>query len=169
MSEAEDRAAIHRLVLRYCRAVDRADWAGVRAVYAHDGVDHHTGFSGSADAYVAWLRERTAAFDGTMHLAGNHLVELNGDHAVAETYGTAVHWGAPHDDPTRNFTSGFRYLDHVRRDPEGWRIVERIAVREWTRADAGRIVPAEGSGPRGSRSPEDPLHALRQRILAPSS
>lgn len=165
MSAEEDRTAIHRLVLQYCRAVDRGDYVGVRAVYAHDGVDHHTGFSGAADAYVAWLRERVAVFDGTMHLVGNHLSEVNGDHAVAETYGTAVHWGAPHDDPARNFTSGFRYVDHVRRDPEGWRIVERIAVREWTRSDAGRITPPEGSGPRGSRGPSDPLHALRARIL----
>ncbi|MDQ4213664.1 nuclear transport factor 2 family protein [Microbacterium capsulatum] len=169
MSEAEDRAAIHRLVLEYCRAVDRGDDAGVRAVYAPDGVDHHTGFSGPADDYVAWLRERIAVFDGTMHLVGNHLAELNGDHAVAETYGTAVHWGSPHDDPARNFTSGFRYLDHLRRDPEGWRIVERFAVREWTRSDAGRIVAPEGPGPRGSRGPGDPLHALRARILPPGA
>lgn len=146
-AELVDRLEIHDLVLRYCTAVDRADYPAVRTVYAHDGVDHHTGFSGAADDYVAWLRERTAVFDGTMHIVGNHRVDLFGDHAFAETYGTAVHWGHPFDDEIRNFTSGFRYLDHLRREPEGWRIVERMAVREWTRSDAGRMRAPEGEGP----------------------
>ncbi|WP_226531145.1 nuclear transport factor 2 family protein [Microbacterium paraoxydans] len=164
LAELSDRQEIHDLVLRYCAAVDRADYPGVRDVYAHDGVDHHTGFSGTADDYVAWLRERTSVFAGTMHLIGNHRVELFGDHAFAETYGTAVHWGAPADDETRNFTSGFRYLDHVRRDPDGWRIVERTAVREWTRSDAGRMREPEGEGPRGRRGPEDPSLAVRRSV-----
>lgn len=162
--ELADRHEIHDLVLRYCSAVDRADYAAVQAVYAHDGVDRHTGFEGGAADYVAWLRERTAVFDGTMHLIGNHRVELFGDHAFAETYGTAVHWGAPADDETRNFTSGFRYLDHLRRDPEGWRIVERTAVREWTRSDAGRLRAPEATGPRGIRGPDDPVYACRERV-----
>ena len=164
LAELSDRHEIHDLVLRYCLAVDRADWTAVRAVYAHDGVDHHTGFSGDADAYVAWLQERTAVFDGTLHLAATHRAELYGDHAYAETSGTAVHWGAPGDDESRNFTSGFRYLDHVRRDPEGWRIVERLAVREWTRTDAGRLREPEGDGPRGRRGPGDPAAAFRERV-----
>ena len=164
LTELQDRQEIHDLVLRYCSAVDRADDRAVRAVYAHDGVDHHTGFSGTADDYVAWLRERTAVFDGTMHLIGNHRVELFGDHAFAETYGTAMHWGQPFDDESRNFSSGFRYLDHLRRDPEGWRIVERTAVREWTRSDAGRLRPPEGAGPRGRRGRDDPLTAIRERV-----
>lgn len=164
LGELTDRQQIHDLVLRYCSAVDRADYDGVRAVYARDGVDHHTGFSGPADEYVAWLRVRTAGFDGSMHLVGNHLVELFGDRAFAETYGTAVHWGTPRDDESLNFTSGFRYLDHLRRDPEGWRIVERIAVRQWTRSDAGRLRDPEGDGPRGSRGPDDPFDGARDRV-----
>lgn len=164
LAELVDRQEIHALVLRYCAAVDRADWGAVRAVYATDGVDHHTGFSGDADAYVAWLRERTAVFDGTAHLTANHTVELLGDHAYAETSGTAVHWGSPADDETRNFTSGFRFLDHLRRDPDGWRIVERLAVRDWTRSDAGRLRDPEGDGPRGRRGPDDPSTAFRERV-----
>ncbi len=162
--ELHDRLAIHRLVLAYCRAVDRGDLAGVRAVYADDGRDVHTGFEGRADDYVEWLRGKLAQFDGTMHLVGNHDAELFGDRALAETYGTAVHWGSPPDDPSRNFTSGFRYVDHLRRTPEGWRIVERRAVREWTRSDAGRLIAPEGPGPRGSRDGADPLHAMRDIV-----
>ena len=156
--ELADRVEIFDLVSRYCRAVDRADYAAVRAVYADDGVDHHTGFSGDADGYVAWLKQRTAQFSGTMHVLGTHIVEIDGDTAVSETYGTAHHWGEPVDDPALNFTSGVRYLDRLRREPEGWRIAERFAVREWTRSDGGRMRRPEGEGHRGVRGAEDPLY-----------
>lgn len=164
MSAAEDRREIHETVLRYCRAVDRLDYPGIRAVYAADGVDHHTGFSGSADEYVAWLERGLPFLDGTMHLVGNHLVELAGDEAVAETYGTAVHWAAPYDDERRNFTSGFRYVDHFVRTPDGWRIRERFAVREWARSDVGRLLAPAGDGPRAHRGAEDPVAVVRRRV-----
>ena len=166
MSEIDDRHEIHDTVLRYCRAVDRLDFPAIRAVYTADGIDHHTGFSGSADDYVAWLETLLPRLDGTMHLVGNHLSEIDGHQAVAETYGTAVHWGTPTDDPRRNFTSGFRYVDHFVRTDAGWRIRERFAVREWTRSDAGRLLRPEGEGPRGRRDDEDPLALLRKRVLS---
>jgi hypothetical protein len=165
-NQDDDRRAIHETVLKYCRAVDRLDLAGIRAVYAGDGVDHHTGFSGSADDFVAWLARGLPRLDGTMHLVGNHLCELDGDDALAETYGTATHWAAPYDDPQRNFTSGFRYVDHFTRTEDGWRIRERYAVREWARSDAGRFLSTDGSGPRGQRGDDDPLAVLRRRLAA---
>ncbi|MFL6059985.1 MAG: nuclear transport factor 2 family protein [Marmoricola sp.] len=166
MSEdAEDRREIHEVVLRYCRAVDRLDLPGIRAAYSEDGVDHHTGFSGSAEDYVAWLGRMLPMLDGTTHLIGNHLSEIAGDEAVAETYGTATHWGTPADEPAMNFTSGFRYVDHFVRTREGWRIRERFAIREWARDVTGRLVTPEGDGPRGSRDEHDPLRVLQGRVL----
>jgi hypothetical protein len=149
-----DREEIHRLVLSYCRAVDRLQYHDIRSVYARDGIDHHTGFDGTADEFVAWLRSLLPRLDGTMHIVGNHLSEVVGDRAVSETYGTAVHWGTPADDPTRNFTSGFRYVDQLVREDGQWRIAERHALREWTRVDVGHRDP-EGFGPRGSRDRDD--------------
>lgn len=161
----DDHAAIHRTVLNYCRAVDRLDFDAIRAVYADDGVDHHTGFSGPADEYVEWLRGLLPKLDGTMHLIGNHLADVRGDQAVSETYGTAIHWGTPGSDPALNFTSGFRYVDHFIRTTEGWRIRERFAVREWTRDDAGRMRSPEGEGPRGRRDGSDPLLRLTRQVF----
>lgn len=165
MSTEADRREIHETVLRYCRAVDRLDLAGVRAVYAADGVDHHTGFSGTADEFVDWLGRMLPMLDGTMHLAANHLSEIAGDEAVAETYGTAVHWGTPADEPAMNFTTGFRYVDHFVRTGDGWRIRERFAIREWSRDVTGRFRVAEGDGPRGTRDDQDPLAVLRHHVL----
>jgi len=152
-----DRQAIHDLVLRYCRGIDRMDLEAVRACYEPGGLDHHTGFSGDRDAFVAWVGEAIARFDGTMHVVANHLAEPEGDEARAETYGVAYHWGTPSEDPRLNFASAFRYVDRLRRHDDGWLIQERFAVREWTRALDGWIAK-EGEGPSGSRGPRDRVY-----------
>jgi hypothetical protein len=153
-----DLREIHDVVLRYCRGVDRLDLELVRGCYHPDGVDHHTGFDGPVDEYLPWVSEALRRFAGTMHIIGNHYVELDGDRARSETYGTAVHWGEPADDPRRNFTSGFRYVDRMERRAGRWAIAERWAVREWTRSDAGRHLAREGAGPVGRRDRDDPLY-----------
>lgn len=136
----------------------------MRAVYLGDGVDHHTGFSGPADEYVAFLGRVLPRLDGTQHIVGNHLAEVRGDVAIAETYGTAVHWGTPSDDAAVNFVSGFRYVDHLERREGRWGIRERWAVREWTLSTAGRQRPREGEGPTGTRDEHDPLRRLQRRL-----
>jgi hypothetical protein len=152
------------VVLRYCRGVDRLDMELVRGCYHADGIDHHTGFSGLIGDYVVWVKGGLSRFDGTTHVVGNHLSEVSGDTAVAETYGMAVHFGTPADDPRRNFTTGFRYVDHMTRRDGRWAIQERWAVREWTFSDVGRAMPKEGQGPSGRRDADDPMWALRRRL-----
>ncbi|HVX21949.1 MAG TPA: nuclear transport factor 2 family protein [Acidimicrobiales bacterium] len=154
-----DKQAIADVIARYCRGVDRLDLASVRACYHDDGVDHHTGFTGVADDYVAWLDVVLRRLDGTQHVMGTQLIEVDGDRARAETYGTAYHWVAPYDDPTLNFTSGLRYVDRFERRDGVWRIAERWAVREWTRAVPAELVrPKEGVGPSPTRDRNDPIY-----------
>jgi hypothetical protein len=156
-----DRRRIHDLVLRYCRAIDRLDMEAVRACYEPGGVDHHTGFSGDRDEYVTWVAEAIGRFDGTMHVVANHLAEIDGDEARAESYGLAYHWGTPAAEPRLNFVSAFRYVDHLRRHGEGWLIRERWALREWTRAlGAGDWIPKEGEGPGGERGRGDQIYVV---------
>lgn len=164
-SEWSDRQQIHDVVLRYCRGIDRLDFDLVRSAYHPDGIDHHTGFEGTLDEYIAWVEPKLRARrGGTMHMVGNHLVELLGDTAISETYGTSVHWGEPADDPRTNFTSGVRFIDHMEWRDGRWAIAERWATREWTRSDAGRFIPKEGAGPSGSRDGNDPLTQLQRRL-----
>lgn len=158
---AEDRQAIADLILRYCRAVDRLDPEGIRACYHPEGRDRHTGFDGERDEYVEWVMGMLGRFDGTMHLIGNHQSEVDGDTARAETYGLAFHWGAPAADPRLNFVSAFRYVDCLRRRQRQWRILERVAIREWTRElDAHAWMAPEGEAPRGSRDGSDQVYAV---------
>lgn len=165
MGQSNGSGSVYETIARYCRAVDRLDWDGIRSVYLPDGIDHHTGFDGPREEFIAWLAGKLERFTGTMHLIANHLVELLPDgSALSETYGTAVHWGLPEKDARVNFTSGFRYVDHLRLVDDKWFIAERFAVREWTRSDAGRMIAPEGDGPRGTRGESDPLAALRRRL-----
>ncbi|MEV0085544.1 nuclear transport factor 2 family protein [Saccharopolyspora sp. NPDC050642] len=164
LTELLDGQRIREVVLRYCRGIDRLDFDLVRSAYHPGGIDHHTGFDGTVDEFVEWVRPLLSGFTGTMHIVGNHLCELRGDQAVAETYGTAVHWGSPESDPRRNFISGFRYVDHMAKRDGRWAIVERFAVREWTHSTVGAQLAPEGDGPRGSRDADDPYYVLARRI-----
>ncbi len=155
----QDRAEIADVVLRYCRGVDRLDLPLIRSCYHDGGIDHHTGFDGDADSYVAWLSGLLPRFTGTMHMVGNQLIEVIGDVARCETYGTAHHWGEPAGDPGLNFVTGFRYVDRMERRDGEWRIAERWAVREWTRTIAAETVrPKEGEGPSPHRDRTDPVY-----------
>jgi hypothetical protein len=154
-----DRQEIVDVVARYCRAVDRRDFALLRTCYHPDAVDRHTGFSGGIEEYVTWLGEVLARYSVTQHLLGQQLVEIDGDVARCESYGVATHRGGP-GEPELDFTSGFRYVDRMERRGGVWRIAERLAIRDWTRSDAGLDRPREGAGPTGRPSREDPLYHL---------
>jgi hypothetical protein len=159
LEELLARRQIEDLVLRYSRGIDRLDAEAVRSCYHPDGTDEHTGFSGVRDDFVEWVMAAVRRFDGTMHLVCNHYSEVDGERAVAESYGLAYHWGSPREDIRRNFVSAFRYVDRLERREGEWRIAARAAVREWTRAlDPADWIPPEGKAPEGSRDAEDPIY-----------
>jgi len=166
-TDLADRLAIRDLVAHYCRAVDRRDLGALRQVYAPGGIDHHTGFDGDVEEFIAWLRDLLPQFDGTMHVIGNHLAEIRGREAIAETYAVAHHWGTPGDDPALNFTSLVRYVDDLVKIDGAWRIRERWAVREHALSDVGRAREVGPRGPRPAHGPEDPFARLARRFGNP--
>ena len=153
-----DKQAIYEVVLRYCRGIDRLDMDLVRSCYHPGGVDHHTGFEGERDAYVGWVEPLLRRLHSTQHLVANHLIELDGDVARSETYGTAFHLADPSRPDTESFTTGFRYVDSFERRDDEWRIVERFAVREWTRPEPDQRPGDPAEGPAGARDRSDPVY-----------
>ena len=156
-----DRQAVVDVVLRYCRGIDRLDLELVRSCYHADATDEHGTFTGTRDEYVDWVAGVLTRFTGTMHVVANQLVEVDGDVADCETYGIAYHWGEPLDDPRRNFTTGFRYVDRFERRDGTWRIARRVAVREWTHvvpAEQQLVIPADRDGRRGRRDRTDAVY-----------
>ncbi len=159
-----DRQAIVDVVLRYCRGIDRLDLELVRDCYHPDATDEHGTFTGTRDEYVDWVAGVLTRFTGTMHVVANQLVEFGDgdpDTARCETYGVAYHWGDPPDDERRNFTSGFRYVDHFVRRDDQWRIARRVTVREWTHVVSAAqqlVIPPERDGRRGRRDRDDAVY-----------
>ena len=129
-----DREAIRALVQGYAVAVDRKDWARVRACFTADAVCDYAWFRGDLDTVLAHIERGLAQFQTTMHLLGNHLAEIAGDTATAETYAVCHHrLQAPNGLADR--IVGMRYLDGLVRTPDGWRVRRRDVVVDWQRLD----------------------------------
>jgi SnoaL-like domain len=152
-----DKQAIYEVVLRYCRGIDRLDMELVRSCYHPGAMDHHGGFEGERDQYVAWVGPALRRLRATQHLVANHLVELDGDRARSETYGTAAHLGDPAQG-TESFTTGFRYVDTFERRDGDWRIVERFFLREWIRPEPDQRPGDPAESPVGARDRSDPVY-----------
>ena len=130
-----DRAAIHDVLLRYARGVDRKDLDLVAACFTPDAAYEGALAHGTIAEALARLRDSMARYDSTMHFIGNQLIEINGDTASSETYAVAYHRLTGDSAPTL-FTVGVRYLDELVRDANGWRIRRRVVKMEWQRSEA---------------------------------
>ena len=127
-----DERAIRRVLLDYCRGVDRCDRDLIASAYHPDATDDHGGYVGTgpgfADYAVARLR---AAYDATLHFLGDSCIDWSpaaDDVAEVETYVLAQH---RIDDPPTIVRFGGRYLDRFERRDGAWRIAARVVVREW--------------------------------------
>lgn len=157
-----DKQAIHEVVLRYCRGIDRMDLDLVRSCYHDDATDDHGTFVGTADEFVAWVTRLLPRYTATMHLVANHLTEFapdDPDRARSETYGIAHH-RTTDGPPQANLTIGFRYIDDFTRRTGHWRISRRVATTEWVRVDTPDSVwPIPEGIAVGHRDRTDPVYA----------
>lgn len=134
-----DKQAIAELVFVYSRAVDRRDFALLRTLYTEDGHDSHGGlYDGPAAGYVDWLEQAVESNDITSHAVNNHLIAFSGaDTAEGEVYVTAYHRIHDGEGGFIDLIMGLRYLDHYRRNAEGWRFSRRQVVNDWCQKAPG--------------------------------
>jgi 3-phenylpropionate/cinnamic acid dioxygenase small subunit len=126
--ELLDREEIRDLVVRYAHAVDRRAWDEVAACFSADATADYGYFRGRVGEVLEKIRAGLDGFDATMHFVANHLADVRGDDATAETYALCVHRGA-RGGVAREVTVALRYLDRLVRTPAGWRIARRdVAV-----------------------------------------
>lgn len=127
LREQIDRSEIHRVMLRYARGLDRLDNALARACYWDDAIEDHGHFVGTPDDFLVYADRTTLMFESVQHAILNHICDLQGDEAFAETYFqfTGV---TPGEGP--NFVSTGRYVDHLQKRGGEWRIADRVAIVE---------------------------------------
>ncbi|HSP96981.1 MAG TPA: nuclear transport factor 2 family protein [Candidatus Dormibacteraeota bacterium] len=136
-----DRTAIHDLIMRYARGVDRRDLNLVASCFAAGAAYDGSLGTGGIDVVLAALRERMPRYRTTMHFLTNPLIEVDGDRASSETYALVYHRLESEDD-AEDFIVGVRYLDELVRRPDGWRIISRRTAMEFQRYDAVVLPPS---------------------------
>ncbi|MGX0905099.1 hypothetical protein ACSSV8_003693 [Roseovarius sp. MBR-79] len=152
-----DREAIHELILRWCRAIDRLDLEAIRNVFHDDAYDDHGTFKGGVDALIDWLRGRHAGIPFSMHSVSNCLMDqLDEDQVLVETYCIALQKypaaSLPNLEalvgpltlpqaPFYDMTVACRYLDIVTRRNGVWKIWRRTVVFDNASVIPGLDIP----------------------------
>jgi len=156
-----DRQAIRDCVATYCRAVDRIDRELLLSCYHPDALDDHGIFVGGPEAFADWVFDLQGRMQtSTQHIITNHLCELAGDVAHAETYWMAASMNRQGDPLT---LGGGRYIDRLERREGRWAIAARKCVPDWGGQPGRSWLPPEiaalmTSGAKPARDRSDPSY-----------
>ncbi|MBB3182130.1 nuclear transport factor 2 family protein [Variovorax sp. Sphag1AA] len=178
-----DRMQIQDCMYRWCRAVDRLDFSGIRDVFHHDATDMHGAYDGPVDGLIDWIRSRHAAIPFSMHAVSNLLIEFAGpDLALVETYVRTTQrypaearaaldqlagGKAGADGGGMDLMTCSRYVDRFeRREDRRWKIARRTLVADWKQFVP---VPADLPSPpasqqTGRRNQDDFIFQERQAL-----
>ncbi|WP_207841644.1 nuclear transport factor 2 family protein [Williamsia soli] len=137
--------AIQEVMLRYGRAVDRADADLMATIFWPEGVDNHGMYDGDAAGFFERaLNARDDAGRARHHLIGApRILSREGDQAKVETYFifVGVYGAGPNDNlgtvehDTIGFNSG-RYRDLFEKRDGSWRVLKRLTVYDYALASA---------------------------------
>jgi SnoaL-like domain len=158
VQELLDKQAIHEVMMRYCRGVDRGDAALINSAYHPDAYDDHCGhiFTGETvgPGIVEWMSEVT---DSTTHHITTQIIDVDGDRANSESYYMGLHLETKDGVQRRMHTVG-RYVDRLERRHGEWKISNRLVVLEM----AGYLPPGDLELPplpaMGRRDRSDPSY-----------
>jgi hypothetical protein len=133
--EVVDRQDILDCIARLARGMDRHDAELMASTYHEDAYEDHGSFRGPATDFITHVNgtdnvggSHADGFTMHQHLLLNHVVDIDGDDAHAETYFLFV--AEPRDARVVKFTGG-RYVDRLTRTEHGWAILARRVVMEW--------------------------------------
>ena len=168
LEEIGHRLAIEDVLTKHCHGVDRADEAVLKSAYWPDAQVAYGSFNGSAHEFCAILPASITKYAATSHRVTNVSVERRGDEAVVESYVTAYHYSAVDDGPDTELTYIGRYVDHMQKRGDCWKISFRKVVMDWNQNLTASAVldrpPFDGLA-RSARAPDDPLHDMRKTVF----
>ncbi len=140
------REEIRDVLHRYCKGIDRRDWALVRSCFADDHIHKHGDYEGPPDEFIGFASEVLKGIPGTHHSIANVHIDLSddGQKAATEANFVAYHYieaGQPdfapcetHGKATDWIVAG-RYCDKLERRDNEWIIVRREAFHDWESAN----------------------------------
>jgi ketosteroid isomerase-like protein len=141
-----DQQAIYEIVARYCSGIDRQDAQVLRSVFHSDALVDYGMFVGGREEFVKFAIDLESVLKSAgQHLIMNHLVQIDGDVAHAETYWVS-HGMYLHGDPYQSL--GGRYIDRLEKRSGVWAIVIRKCVFDWV-APSTSPASQDASGMQG--------------------
>lgn len=161
-----DNQLITDVIYRYCRAIDRLDYALLETCFHPDATHDQGAYTGSSVAFCRYALEKLGPVRATHHQTGNVLIVLDGDVAHSETYWTAFHRLSADGGGSGLFRStgieedlviGGRYVDRFERRAGKWRIAHRFGVYDWQRYEPAcdRGFGEHAGQNHGIRGPDD--------------
>ena len=179
-SRLADRFAILDVQLRWCRAIDRLDFASMAEVFHPDAFDDHGAYKGDIPGLIDWLQVRHRNIVFCMHQMTNVLVEFaDDDNALVEAYLTVTQRFAPGtagdllrsvaatagDDAFVDVVSRSRYIDRVQRRGGQWKVHRRTFVQDWKQVLVLAAQPTTIPGALGGkRNLDDIVFGERQAM-----
>lgn len=155
LQELLDKQAIHEVLMRYCRGIDRCDEELLRGVYHPDATDNHGLFVGKAADFIPWALEALKLDMSTSHCIANELIEVRGDVAYSEAYFMATHRRQLKDGTLSDLHFAGRYVDRLERRHGVWKIADRKVVMDRSRIDPVARTFDKGEPVLGLRSRQD--------------
>ena len=129
LEELLDRQDIYDCLKRVSRGIDRFDRELFLSAYHADAViDAGALVSGPVEVYESGAALHDEGQSATIHHLTNHLCEIAGDTAHAETY--FIYVGRNRDGT--NWAAGGRYNDRLERRDGVWKIAFRYTIIEWS-------------------------------------
>jgi hypothetical protein len=150
-----DEAAIRRVLVRYCRGVDRGDEELIRSVYWPDATDDHGIFKGSGAEFATFVVKALNAHALiTQHAMQQESIELAGERAHVESYVLARH-KVRRDAKLVLETFAGRYVDRFEKRGGEWRIAHRRVIHDWSKVEAIAQEYPNEAFEQGKRSRDD--------------
>lgn len=162
-----DREAIRDVVTTYCRAVDRLDRDLLLSAYHPDAIDDHAGFVGGREEFWDYVNDMHGkCHTVTQHSVTNHLAEIDGNVAHAETY---FIYAALNRDGQPFSLVGGRYIDKLEKRDGAWAILERCMVPDWIAPSINTVEGSQTPEGRPNRLNIKPLHIKAMEGMAKSA
>ena len=168
--EMANRLAIQDVLTKHSRGVDRADGELLKSAYWPEAEVAYGAFDGGAHEFCDILVKTIRRHVATQHRVTNVSIDFRGDEAVVESYVTAYHYTAAtqSQDHDSELTYLGRYLDHMQRRDQHWKIMFRRVVMDWNQNLTASAIfegPTFSGLARGERAPDDPLYAMLNKII----
>ena len=176
LQQLVDREAIRDCLLRGALGNDLQDAVLWKSAYWPDAYEDHAWYRGNAHAFVdETVPMLVDMMDEAWHQVGNMMIQVEGDHARAQTYYFSYCRLKQPNEGRRDLFAGGRYVDKLEKRNGEWRIIERFTKSDWVR-NFDDSIDWNASSMNGyvpdytMRAPDDPVRRFfGDTLSAPSA